>query len=382
MAFSRPEQASPITLLPPEIVSRILDFVRDRDFCAATEAHRAFCVASACSVARRRERHWLRTSPERAYTAGRIDILAFLWRRKRIPRTFDLWQRALASCDVALVTIAMQQDSSMEKLDEARKEFMRKDAVNALAVLMHCMGGTVDETIDQAIVMRATKVFASLLDVTTHIRPRHWAQKAARSGNVEALRILFDRYPWIPLGAVAEGAMLSHDPVGVLSLIHRRDPLFPWQCALMYAARRGSVQAIDYIARQLAPRALDFQAALVEAARHGRERAVYLLGQWPVCLQEAADASDERGGVEGLRAVVRVHIGRMANASGAAPCPDEPPLDLQKVLEQAVERDWLGEVRFIINESGVRVDLESALAVARSPLMAEFIAGVIASGNT
>lgn len=369
---------APISIAPPEILSCILDLLSDRDFYAAMNAHRIFWVASDHAAKRRRERRWLRTSPERACAARRADVIEFLWRRKRIPRTFDMWRAALAAGDPALMRIALEQDSSQDKLDQVRDKLMKEDARDMFLSVVERFADPIDKMVDRAIELRAMNIFISLLDTVACIRPRRWAYTAAVSGNANALRILFDRYPWIPLGSIGRAATTSHNtnPVGVLSIIHQRDPLFSWQPVLLWAARRNSADAIKYVCCQLAPPALDLEAAFVEAAKHGQSRAAYLLGQWPVPLQAAVDASDECGGNAGLEAVMRVHIGRMTSAPL---CQSEPRLDLQRVLERASERDQLERVSFIVHNMGAPVDLDGALAVAQSPRMAEFIADAIAS---
>ncbi|AGO84466.1 hypothetical protein psal_cds_598 [Pandoravirus salinus] len=377
------KQPAPVLLAPPEILVYILDFISDRDFCAARKAHRVFWVTSDRAVRRRRERRWLRTSPERACAAGRVDTVEFLWRRKRIPRTFDLWRPALAAGGLALVGIALEQDASKERLDDVRDKLMRQDARDMFLLLLGRLHEPIESTIDRAIQLGATGILTLLLDVAVRIRPRWWAQMASAYGNVDALRILLDRYPWIPLGSVAARAALSYNPksVDVLSLVHQRDPLFPWQRVLLCAARRGSIEVIEYVCCRLAPPALDLEAAIVEAARRGRARAVYFLGQWPVRIQAAADASDADGGTAGLQAVMGVHTRRAVNPPNATSWPEEPPLDLQAVLERAVERDRLDRASFIIHETQAPIDLRGALAVARSPRMAEMIADAIDDGR-
>ncbi|AVK77201.1 hypothetical protein pmac_cds_513 [Pandoravirus macleodensis] len=377
------EQPAPLLLAPPEVLVYIVDFISDRDFCAARKAHRVFWVTSDRAVRRRRERHWLRTSPERACAAGRVDIVEFLWRRKRIPRTFDLWQPALAAGDPTLVGIALEQNASKERLDDVRDKLMRQDARDMFLILLGRLPEPVESTIDRAIQLGATGILALLLDVAVRIRPRWWARAAGARGNVDALRILLDRYPWIPLGSVAVRATLHYTPnsVNVLSLIHQRDPMFPWQRVLLCAARRGSMEVINHICCRLVPPALDLKAAIVEAARHGQARAVYFLGQWPVRLQAAVDASDEDGGTAGLHAVVGVHTRRAINPPNATSWPEEPSLDLQAVLERAVERDRLDRASFIIHETQAPIDLQGALAVAQSARMAEMIANAIDDGR-
>ncbi|WBR14600.1 Ankyrin repeat protein [Pandoravirus kuranda] len=353
------DESAPVMLAPPEILCCVLDLVPDRDFYAARKAHRVFWVASDRAIVRRRERLWLRTSPERACAAGRTDVIQFLWRRKRIPRTFDLWRPALATGGLALVGIALEQDASKKRLDDVRDKLMRQDARDTFLVLLERLDKPIESTIDRAIQLGATGILTLLLGVAVRIRPRWWAQTASTYGNVDALRILLDRYPWIPLGSVAARAALSYSlkSVDVLSLIHQRDPLFPWQRVLLCAARRGSIEVIEYVCCRLAPPALDLETAIVEAARRGQARVVYFLGRWPVRLQAAVDASDEGGGTAGLQAV-----------AGA-------------VLERAVERDRLDWASFIIHETQAPIDLRGALAVARSPRMVEMVAGAIDDGH-
>ncbi|AVK77199.1 Ankyrin repeat domain containing protein [Pandoravirus macleodensis] len=385
------DEPAPIALAPPEILLCVLDHVSDRDFCAARKAHRIFRVASDRAVRRRRERHWLRTSPERACAAGRTDIVEFLWRRKRIPRTFDMWRAALTAGDPVLIKIAREQDPCEVKLDSVRKTAVQDDAHRLFFQLFDHPIEFLEPTIDRIMQYRATRIFMSLLGVAVRVRPRRWARLAVQWGYIDGLGILLDRYPWIPLGSIANAAMgQARDPTETLCLVREKDPLFPWPCilfkavqskstrvvefvcsrghvqrpdlqaaldkaaafdnvdivellcrqpaaqhldlnsALTIAARSGCDGVVAFLCDQPTARPLDLQTAFVEAARFGQRRLVSLLGKRrpPLALQAAADVADEMyRGTAALYAIANVYRAR-TNPRSTLFCPAEPQLVL------------------------------------------------------
>ncbi|AGO84464.1 Ankyrin repeat domain containing protein [Pandoravirus salinus] len=350
------DESAPIMLAPPEIVSCVLDLVSDHDFCAARKAHRVFWVTSDRVVERRREALWLRTSPERACAAGRTDVVEFLWRRKRIPRTFDMWQAAFVTPDPVLVEIAREQDPSEAKLDSVRNIAIAKDASDLFFQLFDPFGATAGEVIDAAICSHATRIFTSLIDVATHGRPRHWARLAAEQGYIDGLWILLDRYPWISLGSIVNTAAAHvRSLVEILCLVHEKDPLFPWQCVFLEIVRSGSGRAIEFVCCRMVPPRLHLQRALAEAARRGRADIVELL-----CRQPSARDVDLQPAVyEAIwhdRANVVESLCRQSFARN---------IDLRKALLAAAKYGRRGIVEFLCRQpTASDVDLQAALVSA------------------
>nr|UMO79868.1 hypothetical protein [Pandoravirus aubagnensis] len=99
-----------ISALPVEIRCRIVGFLPTADVAKARLAHR--CLAVRESDRARALRHgatWLRTSPERACALGQTDVIAYLYRRKRIPHTINLTKAALLSGSMDMVRLVREK---------------------------------------------------------------------------------------------------------------------------------------------------------------------------------------------------------------------------------------------------------------------------------
>ncbi|WBR14620.1 hypothetical protein pkur_cds_446 [Pandoravirus kuranda] len=99
--------AATLTTLPAEIRCRILGLLPTASMARARLAHRRLAVqGSDRTRASRQEAVWLRTSPKRACALGRTDVITYLYKRKRIPRTIDLTR-----CTHAVFTEAAEHDN-------------------------------------------------------------------------------------------------------------------------------------------------------------------------------------------------------------------------------------------------------------------------------
>jgi hypothetical protein len=456
---------TPILLMPPEIILCVLDSLDDRDFCAARRAHDIFLEPSERMAHRRRESLWLRMSPERAHAAGRIDILEFLWDRKRIPRSFDLWQVALTTPDPTVVRIAREQCSCEIRLGAILDVAVCRDAYDLFVQLFDRSTTDVSATIQAAIRSRATRILGFLVRVARSGPARGWARTAAALGYVDGLRVLVDAYPWIPMGLIVRRALTSPllpDPIGVVKFVHERDPMFPWgralfdavqscsmstleficnlasplrRCDLQRAAIRaahfGRVNALDLLCRQPAEQPLDLQSIvkasvhrnhksvveflcdhtslsdlqatadlaaalgcdgiveflcsrglpldmqipLIQGAKHNQANVVAFLGRRRpmLALQSAVDVVDPGMGHRALQALVDIYDER-TDPSAPTFCPEEPPLDLQRALEEAAEHGNEESVICILEQEKIPLDLGPALEAATTPRVAELIA--------
>ncbi|AGO84408.1 Ankyrin repeat domain containing protein [Pandoravirus salinus] len=98
--------------LPPEIVCAILGRLSNKDLVSARVAHRCFSVQETETTKTRRIHNvWLRTSPERACQAGRVDVLTYLYDHKRIPCTIFLCDSAVRSGSVDMVHLVRERDA-------------------------------------------------------------------------------------------------------------------------------------------------------------------------------------------------------------------------------------------------------------------------------
>ncbi|AVK76065.1 hypothetical protein pneo_cds_458 [Pandoravirus neocaledonia] len=96
--------------LPVELRCRIMSFLPTPDIPAARLAHRCLAIEeSALARASREHAIWLRTSPERACTLGRIDVVTYLYRRRRIPHTINLTTAAVLSGSMDMVKLVRQR---------------------------------------------------------------------------------------------------------------------------------------------------------------------------------------------------------------------------------------------------------------------------------
>lgn len=135
--------------MPPEAVAAILDRLGHADFCRARAAHRCFHVHSVDEVQRgRRVHHWLRLSPEAVCKAGRADILAFLYARKRVPRTACLVNAAASRGHADAVRVILANHGTAEQRrrlcesgddpDEAMRSAVERGDVNMVRALCDC----------------------------------------------------------------------------------------------------------------------------------------------------------------------------------------------------------------------------------------------------
>nr|UDO47957.1 ankyrin repeat [Pandoravirus massiliensis] len=98
--------------LPAEVLSVVLGFVTPRGLCSARAAHRCFHVHDIGQVHRRfRDPLWMRISLDRACRAGRVDIIEFLYARKRIPRTINAIMVAVKAGNMNALCFVQQRDT-------------------------------------------------------------------------------------------------------------------------------------------------------------------------------------------------------------------------------------------------------------------------------
>lgn len=148
-AMERLRADAPLLAMPPEAVAAILDRLGHADFCRARAAHRCFRVHSVDEVQRgRRVHHWLRLSPEAVCKAGRADILAFLYARKRVPRTACLVNAAASRGHADTVRVILDNHSTAEQRrllcesaddpNEAMRSAVKRGDVNMVRALCDC----------------------------------------------------------------------------------------------------------------------------------------------------------------------------------------------------------------------------------------------------
>ncbi|AVK76170.1 hypothetical protein pneo_cds_563 [Pandoravirus neocaledonia] len=171
-----------ICALPAEMMARILDMLKHGDFCRARSAHRCFCVHTADEVWRgRRVHHWLRLSPEIVCKAGRLDILAFLDARHRLPlRAHELLRLAVKHGHCAVVRfLASRRERLTDMQERALPEqdrlidphdivriAIRRENVGMVRALCECWGPPfcLRVAISLALKMDKTQVARSLID--------------------------------------------------------------------------------------------------------------------------------------------------------------------------------------------------------------------------
>lgn len=177
-AMERLDRDAPLLAMPPEAIAAILDRLGHADFCRVRAAHRCFRVHSADEVQRgRRVHHWLRLSPEAVCKAGRADILAFLYARKRVPRTACLVNAAASRGHVDTVRVILENHSTAEQRrllcesaddpNEAMRLAVERGDVNMVRALYDC-------------------------GIMLNVRTAAAIDKASRQGHLELMRFVID----------------------------------------------------------------------------------------------------------------------------------------------------------------------------------------------
>ncbi|AVK74951.1 hypothetical protein pqer_cds_529 [Pandoravirus quercus] len=367
----------PIDWLPHEIISYILDLLGDEDFCAARHAHRVFWACNALrSLQRRKNQRWLRTSPERAAALGRIDVLEFLRRHKRIPRTFNLWSQVERDDNPDLVRLALAWDPTPERIEATFSAATARGHVETVALLSEIAEpptAVLVCDVDAALGRGHNGVARFLYEVASEADRRKWIGHAARRSCIGVLRFLATDLPRVPLALIAK-ASARHGCSRGLDLVQEIDPSLAWAHVLPYATKDRDV-TIAYCAYAYhdAAERFDLQAPLVEAALHGRAATVSVLGRWrrsPLSLQPALDVVGAQPGyamADTLNAIGDLDALYRQTHDAIA------PLNFQPALLRAAEKGDVGAVAYMCaTVSGL--DLQEALeatsceAVARQLL--------------
>ncbi|AGO84509.2 hypothetical protein psal_cds_623 [Pandoravirus salinus] len=310
----RRDPTPPIAMLPHEIVSCILDLLRDEDFCAARRAHRVFWICDLVrSLQRRRKQRWLRMSPERAAALGRTDVLQFLRRHERIPRTFSLWREVEPDGNPDLVRLAIAWNPTPAKIAKATQTAARKGHLDALCILFDVARTDAVTFAYEALSGSHHDVLRFLYAATPTAQRFAWFDGAIARDLVDATRFLIGEEDRPPLGAIANtAARLGR--INILRLIQEIEPAFSWDDALRHAIQGDSAAAICVIYDNGVGERPDLQALFLHAARHDRYKDLMFLGRRDpsLSLQSALDIvianpSDTRGTLE---AICNLHVER------------------------------------------------------------------------
>lgn len=304
----------PIDLLPHEIVSCVLDLLKDEDFCAARRAHRVFWVRGGVrSLQRRREQRWLRTSPERAVALGRTDVLEFLQRRRRIPRTFNVWSHVERGDHADLVRLALEWDPTPAKIATAMGTAAHRGHLSVLCILFDVAPTAAVALAYQALTGGHHGVLRFLYAATPPEQRFTWFDIAIAEHLVDAVRFLIGEEDRPHLGAIADTAA-GRGRINILRLIKEIEPTFSWDDALRHAIQGDSAAAICFIYDNGAGERPDMHAMFLHAARHDRYEDLMFLGRRDpsLSLQSALDIviaspSDTK---QTLEAICKLHVER------------------------------------------------------------------------
>lgn len=328
MAIARPEKgdvetramhdrrdATPlIGLLPPEVVSCILDLLRDEDFCAARRAHRVFWMRGEVrSPQRRRQQRWLRTSPERAAALARTDVLEFLRRRKRIPRTFSPWREVEHEGTADLVRLALDWDPTPEKIAKATRTAAHKGHLDALCILFNVVQTDAVTLAYEALSGGHHGVLRFLYAATPMAQRFTWFDIAIARDLIDAVRFLIGEEDRPPLNAIANTAA-GRGRIDILRLIKEIEPTFSWDDALRHAIQGDSAAAICFLYDNGTGEQPDLQALFVHSARHDRYEDLMFLGRRDpsLLLQSALDivVASPHDTRRTLEAICNLHVER------------------------------------------------------------------------
>ncbi|AGO84359.1 Ankyrin repeat domain containing protein [Pandoravirus salinus] len=347
------DRETTIDRLPAEIMCHIVGALSDKDYRSARLAHRCFVVQESAQVSDRRRRdRWLRTNPERACAAGRVDVVAFLYDRKRIPATINLTRAAVKSDNIDMVNLVRQRSALWSDAKAALAA-----ATQGHTTLFHYLLGEVPDV--AKIIPDALRLAAAHnhLDTTTSLAPmaatdaRRQALQAASShnhpqivgflldcdprldvrealcnamGSPDVVRLLLERAPDLdvrhlldggwgssPLPLTAEVAKLLYDRCPGHPLQHLlehtyhtsvaqfacdTDPAVNIQQALEKAAESGNFVMVRFLYGK--QQGIDLGPAIERAAAQGRTKAVtaiYRLAPSADLLQRALGVVQEPG---------------------------------------------------------------------------------------
>ncbi|BCU03912.1 hypothetical protein [Pandoravirus japonicus] len=304
----------PIDLLPHEIVSCVLDLLKDEDFCAARRAHRVFWVRGGVrSLPRRREQRWLRMTPERAAALGRTDVLEFLQRRRRIPRTFNVWSQVEHGDNADLVRLALEWDPTPARIATAMGTAAHRGHLSVLCILFDVVPTAAVTLAHQALTGGHHGVLRFLYAATPTAQRFAWFDKAIARDMAGAVRFLIGEEDRPPLDAIANTAARL-GKINILRLIKEIEPTFSWTDALQHAIQGDSAAAICFIYDNGAGERPDTHAMFLHAARHDRYEDLMFLGRRDpsLSLQSALDIviaspSDTK---QTLEAICKLHVER------------------------------------------------------------------------
>lgn len=310
----RRDPTPPIGLLPHEIVSCILDLLRDEDFCAARRAHRVFWMRGEVrSPQKRREQRWLRTGPERAAGLGRTDVLEFLQRHKRIPRTFSLWREVEHEGNPDLVRLAIEWDATPAKIEKATWVAAHKGHLDALSILFDVARTDAVTLAYAALTGGHHSVLRFLYAATPPAQRFAWFDCAIDRDLVDATRFFIAEEDRPPLDAIANtAARLGR--TNILRLIKEIEPTFSWTDAFRHAIQGDSAAAICFIYDNGVGERPDLQALFLHAAQHDRYQDLMFLGRRDpsLSLQSALDivAANPCDTRRTLEAICNLHVER------------------------------------------------------------------------
>ncbi|ATE82272.1 Ankyrin repeat domain containing protein [Pandoravirus salinus] len=229
-------------LLPPEVVVRVLDFVGDRDLCAARAAHSCFRVHTLDHLHRtRRNQRWLRMPLDGVCRRGRTDILAFLYKRKRVPVSIHMAIVAVESGDIDVLRFVCQRDCS------------RLDAHRPGAVLG-----------------RAAKL--GRLDMVRLLWANGWKEgdallEAARAGHLDIVQFLVAQGRSHYADHAIEAALCSGRADIARAIIESPSAVFDVSLAVCHALRHENAQVADLLWPRVTRR--DLQLAVATEAEIG-----------------------------------------------------------------------------------------------------------------
>lgn len=258
---------------------RVLNMLDNKDFCAARRAHRTFWVCnSPQSLQRRKERTWLRTSPERAAASGRVDVLRFLDRRRRIPRTFCFWNAIGQRDDPDMVRLAIEWDPVQDQMAKAADHAARRGHIGALGVLFGAAPLDAVEFMHTALSGGHHAIVRFLYAATPSNKRSAWFDSAIVMGRADIVRLLMAEGWHPPLGNMA-GLAARLGKVDILRLIHEVNPTFSWKGVHDHAVQGGSAAALCFMYDRGIGERPNLEAMFSSAAQRAQADEVLFLGR-------------------------------------------------------------------------------------------------------
>jgi len=367
----------------PELVRLIIGHTNDRDFWSARQSHRMFRLRhTAAELERRVAYRWTRVSPEHACRCKRADVLSFLYRRRRVPRTFAPWPIVAETGDDATLAVIVRHGPRILAGDGGSIIAMAIDHGHLNVVLSACtlfnkMG---DHAMHYALRRKRPDIALAVYKALDAV-PHDLARAGARADCVETVEAVIRDHPSVSLTDIAETAADNGSLSVICHIMATRHASPSWHGPFLSAIKHGYLRVVRAIVcSEALVGPLDLKLAIGEAAARGHTAIVdFLLDtvDWSrLNCKAAVDAAMraasgfeslytmyDRGVPVDLQRAFDRYAARGCALAVAYMCTKSPWLDRQKAVETTMHARV---VRAIVEAGRDGIDLDAAIAAQES----------------